>query len=416
LFVAAIVAYFALPKPPARYQASEFNALIPEPGDDFSDYVAESRTRIRRALRTYYFNEEDAPFRGLYSLDEVARMRAPFEHQPASNCESSANTERIGILMLHGLSDSPYLLKPLANNLAFRFPCALIRGLLTPGHGTVPGDLLNTNYDEWRDLLDFGVTSFDGAVDRLLVLGYSNGSTLILDYLNRYPEQEAIDQLILLSPGLAPAYAQSWSAPFLKWVIPWVNENDDEDAVKYESFPTHAASEFYLLTNRVRGDTEQQIDLPALLFLSAADTTVSAQSALDYYCQWMDNGDSKMFLFGRSQDTAILPGCDSVETIPEPDPTYANGRYLGYSHVALTVPATDPHYGLDAAYPACLAYFENRERYEQCMTDDASAVYGENSLRNEQGLVNGKLLRRSTFNPQFDRVVDEIACFVGGDC
>ncbi len=407
------VGYFLLsPRPPVRYQPSEYAALIPEPGSDFADYIAESRTRIRQSLREYYFREGETPFLGLYSLDQVARMRAPFELAPASNCDEGARGPRRGVLMLHGLSDSPYLLRPIASFLAFRFPCALIRSVLTPGHGTVPGDLLTTNLSQWRRAVDFGVASFAGQVDELSVLGYSNGAALALDYLNRNPDQEAIDKLVLVSPGLKSNNDSAWIAPWLKWLMPWINEYADEDAVKYESFPTHAAGEFYRLASAVTNGTEFPIDLPSLSLVSALDTTVNSQSSVDYYCRWLDNGASRLLLFG-GKATDSSADCDNVSLA---DPPRSQTRYLSFSHVALAIPANNAHYGLDGAYPACLAYAGDDALYQQCRTDNEQTVYGEMSLLDETGRVDGKLLRRATFNPLFDEIVDEIACFIDASC
>lgn len=411
LLLLAAGTYLLTPKPPARYEPSNYAALVPALNSDFGDYVAESRTRIRQALREYYFLEGRTPFLGSYTLDEVARMRAPFELQPASNCGENEAEERLGILMVHGLSDSPYLLRPIANNLAFRFPCALIRGLLMPGHGTVPGDLLDSSIDEWRATFDFGVESFGASVDRLVVLGYSNGATLSLDYLNRNPVNR-VDGLILLAPGLEAYDGRTSMAPWLKWVMPWISEHADDDAVKYESFPTSAAGEFYRLTESVRERTQRAIELPSLSLISAEDTTINSQSSLDFYCQWLDNDQSRLLYFADA-GAEVPGGCEHVQVL-SPDP--ADSRFLGFSHVALAIPANDPHYGIDGAYSACLNYADSTELYRQCMNDPQATVYGENTLLDGDGMVNGKLLRRATFNPYFDRVLDAMVCFLEENC
>lgn len=409
LLLLAAGAYLVTPKPPARYEPSNYAALIPELNTDFSDYVAESRTRIRQALREYYFLEDRTPFLGAYTLDEVARMRAPFEFLPASNCDQ--NEERLGILMVHGLSDSPYLLRSIASSLAFRFPCALIRGLLMPGHGTVPGDLLDSSIDDWRTTFDFGVESFNDSVDRLVAVGYSNGATLSLDHLNRN-SQTGIDGLILLVPGLEAYDERTSLAPWLKWVMPWISEHADDDAAKYESFPTSAAGEFYRLTESVREHTQQAIELPSLSLISAADTTVNSHSSLNFYCQWLDNDQSRLLYFADA-DTEVPSGCEHVEVL-SPDPS--DTRFLSFSHVALTIPANDPHYGIDGAYSVCLNYSGSDELYRQCMNDPLSTVYGENTLLGEDGTVNGKLLRRATFNPYFDTMLEAMTCFLKESC
>lgn len=413
LVIAALLTYWMLPPPPERFQPSPYSALVPEPGDNFADYVAESRTRIRNALRRYYYNGESEPFRNQYSLDEVARMRAPFELTPASNCAETRPEPRLGILMLHGLTDSPYLLRPAANALAYRFPCATIRGLLTPGHSTVPGDLLTVGVDEWRATAEYGIDSFDSEVDELVVLGYSNGSALTLDFLNRHPQQSSIDKIVLVSPGLQSTNDSAYLAPWLRFVWPWLNEYADQDAVKYESFPTRAAAEFYRLTADVIAETRVPINIPALMVASGHDTTVRSDIAANYFCQWMEHGESRLYWYTDAAEQPPAPPCGRIELRSVPSDT---PRFISYSHVAFMIPPGDRHYGLDGNYPACLAYADNNERYEQCMTDDINTVYAEGGFMDESGLYKGKLVRRSTFNPDFDRMIDTIACFIDEDC
>ncbi len=410
--IAALLTFWLLTPPPPRFQPSPYAAVPPDPDDNFDDYVAENRARIRNALRVYYFAQDPEPFYGDYGLDEVTTMRAPFELTPASNCTDEVQTERLGILMVHGLTDSPYLLRPLANRLKFRYPCALIRGLLTPGHGTVPGDLLAADLDDWRATFDFGINSFGSSIDRLVVIGYSNGSALVLDHLSRLPQQDTIDRMVLISPGLQSTSAQDWLTPWIWPVWPWITELPDTDAAKYESFPTAAGAAFYRLTQRVRSSTDQPTEIPTLTLVSAEDSTVRSEATLRYYCQRLSNNSSRLLWFGALPETATPPACQGIEVIPlDSDP-----RFISYSHVAFTIPPSDPHYGADGNYPVCLAYLEDTDRYRRCRSDHDNTVYGELSLAGEDGLVDGRLLRRSTFNPAFDDMLEEISCFIGEGC
>lgn len=410
LVIAALLTYWILPPTPSRLQASAYPAIIPDDDSEFSAYVAENRNRIRNVLRAHYFQPDQDPFLGLYTIDEVTDMRAPFELTPASHCNEDDFSP--GILMVHGLTDSPYLLRSVANALKFRFPCALIRGLLTPGHGTVPGDLLGVDVDDWRATFDYGVDSFSGEVDELLVLGYSNGSALALDYLNRHPGQQQISRLILVSPGLESTNENLPLTPVLRFVWPWLFERRDEDAVKYESFPTAAGAQFYYLTRDVLDLTEQAHTIPALVFASADDTTTRSDMAQDYYCQWLTHPESYLYWFtAEAEDTTLSCGQSRSVSVPA-----GNERYVSFSHVALMVPPGNGHYGESGNYPACLAYVGNAGRYDQCMTDDAATVFAETSFMGEDGLYEGKLVRRSTFNPRFDEMLDSMGCFIDPEC
>jgi esterase/lipase len=411
LVIAALLSYWILPPTPGRLLPSAYPAVIPAGDSSFSAYVSENRNRIRNVLRAHYFQPDQEPFLGLYNIDAVTEMRAPFELVPASHCEE--DDYQPGILMVHGLTDSPYLLRSVANSLKFRFPCALIRALLTPGHGTVPGDLLTVNADDWRDAFDYGVNSFaEASVDEVIALGYSNGSALILDYLNRNPGQQTISKMLLVSPGLQSTNDNAALAPVLRFVWPWLYERRDEDAAKYESFPTRAAGEFYRLTSDVMSQTVSSPDIPALVLTSADDTTTRSDRVLEYYCQWLNTGSSYLYWFSAAQDDSSLP-CDNSEVVMVPTD---NERFVSYSHVALMIPPGDAHYGETGSYPVCGAYVDNDARYQQCMNDEANTVYGETSLMDAEGLYQGKLVRRSSYNPRFDEMLAIMACFIEPEC
>jgi hypothetical protein len=55
------------------------------------------------------------------------------------------------------------------------------------------------------------------------------------------------------------------------------------------------------------------------------------------------------------------------------------------------------------------------ERYEQCIVNDLDTVYGERGLLVD-GLFNGRLMRRATFNPGFVVMMQRIDCFLAGTC
>jgi pimeloyl-ACP methyl ester carboxylesterase len=103
---------------------------------------------------------------------------SPFELQPAAGCPARAI--RKGMLLIHGLTDTPYLLHELGEHFAQR--CFLVRSILLPGHGTVPGDLINVDYTEWVSATRYGVQELGEAADEIYLVGFSTGGALALDY------------------------------------------------------------------------------------------------------------------------------------------------------------------------------------------------------------------------------------------
>lgn len=417
LVAVLVLLYLAgiIPVLEVRYRPSGQAAYIPETDVSFSSYLAENRTRIRAVLEETYFTDNDQPFGPAYSLNDVLDKRAPFQFPADGNvCDDPARGGGRGFLLMHGLTDSPYLVKTVARELADAYPCALIRGLLSPGHGTVPGDLLNVRVDDWKRIARYGIESFRGEVDELFLVGYSNGSSLAIEYIANQRQDPLIQALILLSPGLRAADTRTYLTPWLRHVARWINRHPDVDAVKYESFPTNAAAEFYKLTREVTAIDLEPVSLPVFMVMSSDDTTVDNSAAVDFFCNKVNHPDRKLIWY-ESSNTNIPPpmDCDGIRSVGV---AVDNARFVSHSHVAITLPMDDAHYGLDGNYSSCLAYVDDAEKYSACNTDDDITVYAENSLRDSQGMIDGKLVRRTTFNPLFDEMMTSILCFIEQSC
>ncbi len=409
-----VVVFLNRPDSEPRFNPSANPAYIPQPGDSFDFYIAENRRRIDQSLEEYYFDSRPDPFGAAYTREDVLNMRSPYQINPSpEQCSGLDGTESTGFLMVHGLSDSPYLLKRVAESIASEYPCALIRGLLSPGHSTVPGDLLNVRREDWYQTFAFGVSGFFNLVESLYVVGYSNGSVLALNYLDRNRDSAAISGLILLSPGLKTRDTRAFLSPWLKYGWKWINQSPDQDAVKYESFPMSAAAEFYHLTEDVTRAGFGSLSLPVLMVVSGDDTTIDNQYSVDFFCNKLDADSRKMIWYQSGLGSGNPEGiCSGIELIPPAQ----TDRFISYSHVAITMPPTDPHYGMDGNYSACLTYTSEPDIFLRCREDNAATVYAENSYLDEARSFAGKLVRRTTFNPAYNEMISEISCFVNSDC
>src|SRR5690606_24290937 len=157
---------------------SGFAVTVPAAGTSFPSYVADAESHIYSALMQAQYAHEAEPFGPGYPIEKLVAMRAPYELLPdPARC---ADGERSGFVLIHGLTDSPYLVRSVAESLHERYPCALLRGLLLPGHGTVPGDTLKVGRDEWRAAVSYGVESVDAEVDAVYLVGFSLGTALAL--------------------------------------------------------------------------------------------------------------------------------------------------------------------------------------------------------------------------------------------
>lgn len=405
-----------------RFEASEYPAYIPQAGDSFAKYLAENQQRIRQALNKFYA-EKEQPFGPGYDLEKVLAMRSPYELRRNDSCSAQSSMGRRGFLLIHGLSDSPYLLTATARSLSERYPCSVVRGLLTPGHGTVPGDLLNVHRENWKQTVAWGVNSFSGQVEQLVLVGYSNGAALSMHYANDNREalasgESLVAGSVLLSPGLKPLDTRAFLSPWVKRVVPWVNQDADSDAVKYESFTMNAAAEFYRLGQVLEADDFAPLALPTLMVVSSEDSTVDNQSAVRFFCEKISTSLKRLLWYStadsNSQPTQQCAGVD-VQMLQTSSP-----QFKSFSHVGLTLPPSDSHYGFNGHQKVCLAYTQVPDLFDRCLVDDAMSVYAENTFRDEQGFYSGdqvpeqsrRLVRRSTFNPDYENMMQEVFDFI----
>lgn len=398
----------------ARFRPSPNPAYIPQAEDSFASYVEKNRLRIHEALSTYFYDLDPQPFGANYPIDLVVQMRSPYQLTPSNVECSQQQTKQLGFLLVHGLSDSPYLLKPLALSLQKNYPCALIRGLLSPGHSTVPGDLLNVSRSDWLSTFDWAVSGFKSEVDSLLIVGYSNGAALALNHLDRHRGETLIKGLISLSPGLNAKDERAFLSPYIKYFAPWINKDVDTDAVKYQSFPMNAAAEFYRLGMPLIDASFSPLKTPLLMFVSSDDSTVDNQTSVDFFCKNSslashENSASKLIWYQSAYTQKIpLRSCAglNIRMIDNSNP-----RFISSSHVSLSMPEDDVHYGVNG-YAVCLAYKDDAQRFSECVHNDSATVYAENNLADDGGLLQGKLVRRSTFNPAYDAMLEDIRVFI----
>lgn len=226
-------------------------------------------------------------------------------------------------LLLHGLSDSPYSLRAVADvleDLGY-----YVVGLRVPGHGTMPGSLTRVRAEEWEAAVTLAARHVTAIADEagneapFIMVGYSNGSALAVDYTLEtieHDEGRVPDRLILLSPALtvsklaALARVQLWLShvPGLS-KLAWTDILPEYDPYKYNSFPVNAGRQIYRLTGKIRervlalSAQQKKRFPPVLAFGSAVDATVPPTSVLELEQAIGPNG-SEIVLFDINRMSA----------------------------------------------------------------------------------------------------------------
>ena len=406
------------------YYPTGLNNFFNSEGKLFKEYILETQDMIRKARRKAKYQLD-------MDFEKTVKCNSPFECRPKGKCSFSDNYEyfgkrehtRNGILLVHGLSDSPYLMRDIA--FAFKDRGFLVRSLLLPGHGTVPGDLLEVNKEAWKNTVRYGLKSLNNKVDNLYVGGFSTGGAVeIYLWLNgelMMDWEKEIKGMILLSPAvkisnmarLIPLYK------FLGKTFPVFNYigglKDDVDTVKYESFAANAGLEILRLTDEISflSKINQDKRMPIFLAMSEQDATINSEANLDFFKRHADPEKSVLVYYTKEKKRGKkLLGIKNSILDYRIVSLLGFPNIISFSHVALPFSIDNRHYGLNGEYKHCL-YYKNNERIKCRIAIQANVIYGEkDNVQKHKLKKEGKFLRRLTFNPDFKNMIDKLFVFV----
>mgnify|MGYP000226971811 CR=1 FL=1 len=359
-------------------------AQWPMPGDlAFTEYLSQTES---------YLMQHKTFVNSANKVSEIASVM-PFEIKPQQGCEDNG----IGVLLVHGLSDSPYSLRSMGKALAER--CLWVRALLLPGHGTKAEDLINTNRQQWRETVEQGIQGFAKQVQTLYVAGYSTGGTLAIDYMSR--ANPKVDGLVLFSPLLKINTNADWLTPIVGSVVTWLDHKPSDDPAKYASIPVPAmAQTFHLATEVRRGLRKQPLDLPIFIAMSAEDKTVNSQTTLDYFKQSMINPDSRLWLYSHTR-------VNFLDTRVEEFNAYNEAlKITGLSHMSVHINPDDPYYGKNGSYRVCQWY--KGELLSLCKQDTRGWQGEKGDLLSSKSEYGARL----SWNPDFERLADEVSQYI----
>ncbi len=371
---------------------------------DFEAYQALENTVFAQLEAEVYAAVGTGPEFGLvrYSAGSLAD---PQQRDPNWNrsFELEVDTPAGGVLLLHGLTDSPYSLRALGQALHARGYQVL--GLRLPGHGTAPSGLLDVRWQDMAAAVQLAAAHLAAQVDDrpIHIIGYSAGAPLAINYALYAMEGTASPvpaTLVLVSPaiGVSPAAALAkWqnrlgSVPGLGGLA-WLQIQPEFDPYKYNSFATNAGDQVHRLTRAVAGrvaararSNPDEVLPPTLVFKSTVDATVSTDAVVDQLLARLAPDRHELVLFdinraavkstllvsdpgtltARLVDDASLPFGLNLITNEHPDSMTVVNRYtpaqsnettvvplglawpngvISLSHVALPFPPDDPLYG-----------------------------------------------------------------------
>lgn len=226
-----------------------------------------------------------------------------------------------GVLLLHGMTDSPYTFRMLGRSLGeagYR-----VVGLRLPGHGTAPSGLTRVTWQDMAAAVRIAATHLETKVDGgpIHLVGYSTGAALALNFALDALDGESSPvpaSLILVSPaiGIHSAAAMAiWSSRLSR--VPglaglnWASIQAEFDPYKYNSFAMNGGTQVHNLTRAVSRRVRERADTgtaggipPILVFKSTVDATVTTEAVVDHLLEHLPPNRNALVLFDINRSAA----------------------------------------------------------------------------------------------------------------
>ena len=414
----------------------------------FTDYLALEERLFGQLEEEIYADSETGP---AHELERYSKgSAADPEHRKHNWNHSFELTHPApvgGVLLLHGMSDSPYSMRALANTLNQQGYHVI--ALRSPGHGTVPSGLRTVSWQDIAAAASLAMHHLSSKLDNkpVHIIGYSTGASLALNHALDALDQQAITapaSVVLISPAIRvhPAsgmagFKNSLSALPGMDGMAYLAVMDEFDPYKYNSFATNAAAQVHQITHHVDGriktlasDETVAGRLPPILAIkSTVDATVTTDAVVDNLLIRLPANRNELLLFDINRQAAIKstllvddPGplterllndaalpfavtmvknkdVNSRNVVARRKPAYSEDGYVieslqlewpagvvSLSHVALPFPPDDPVYG------------------ESPAEGDDQVFLGNLAIKGERGLLKipGEWLLRLRYNPFYD--------------
>jgi len=338
----------------------------------------------------------------------VADLVTPFElNVPKS---------KRAVLLVHGLTDSPYHFHDLAT--FFHNQGLTVRTLLLPGHSTAAEALVDISFKEWQQATHYAIEKTLEDFDQVYLGGFSTGGALILDnLLSTTRDLAKVNGIILWAPASQAKSTVAWAAQYVDWLpfVDYTHKGADIDFAKYESFPLNAGAQVHELMTGLSDKVNRAStipDVPVLTITTEHDSTIETNATIKLLRRWHKAKNrttqhrDAIFYFGSLASLSTLP--DSFRRI---QPNCRDAEYcediLNVAHTAVLNAPSNQHYGWQGHYRNCEAVFGS-DHYKTCKTTN-KPILGETTSENMESHPH---LQRLTFNPSFEQMTKVLTKFV----
>lgn len=350
---------------PAQDPAYEKASALPDYDQaSFSQYVAETK---RWLAQNRVFMTED-------KQTELAQV-LPREYQPAQ-----PNGQ--GVLLVHGLGDSPYSFHDIATHLTDQG--YIVRTILLPGHASKVGDLQLPTLNDWQGVVDHHIRLLKQQANKIWLGGYSTGANLATSAALK---DDSIQGLLLFSPALKPGSSSVQFAELASHFVTWADQDPENNPLRYNSLPMSAAAVYYQTSAIVREQLETaRYTKPVFMLLSEGDKVINTEYAVSTFTEKMPNAASHIVWQGELD---LKEPRSTRFSMKIPEQRISNG-----SHMGLLFSPTNPNYGIGGSNVIC----SNGQPEDKL----SSCAQGEDIWYSAWGYIEaGKTHARLTYNPYF---------------
>jgi alpha-beta hydrolase superfamily lysophospholipase len=236
--------------------------------------------------------------------------------------ELEAADPSAGVLLLHGMSDSPYSLRVLGAR--FNEKGAWVAGLRFPGHGTIPAGLIRLKWEDMAAAVRLAMRHLKDRVGDapIFLVGYSTGGALAVQYGLETLDDPALppaDKMVLISPAISVtrlAGLSVWQARLGRWLglpkLAWNSILPEYNPFKYGSFAINAGDQVYRLANTVQVQLDSALASgkleqfpPVLTFQSVVDATVSTPAVFSGLYNRLKNPANELVVFDINHHAGV---------------------------------------------------------------------------------------------------------------
>jgi esterase/lipase len=373
---------------PAFFTPSGYNDKFYGEDLSFAEYIQQTQKMIAKARADLTPENRDM----------ILAANSPYEFFPSTPETGVKKKYKRAMLMVHGLSDAPFSLMEMGK--IFAQNGFFVRGVLLPGHGTVPADLLHVRYEEWVRCVEYGIASLKEIAEEVFITGFSLGGTLAIRHALKNKD---LSGLILLAPAFqfatlrVPFYTHYFR--YLQYIFPrfkWFFKQPQTDYAKYQTFTVNASIQTMHLMKEAREAIQKNsCQLPIFIAASADDELISPKATFDLFNK-NQYPKKQILIYGDR-----LKYLEKFEGVEVKNSAVPQQHIINFSHACLSVSPHNPQYGIDTDYHDFSHYFGEMPSSEK------KIFLGSPTFQTLKKYA----IQRLRYNPDFDGMMERILNF-----